>query len=106
MANKGLRFAYDKEGDILDISVGMSGEAISNEIADDFFVRIDPRTNEIVGFSILNFEKTLGRKKTKAISVPVNATFQLIRSSTDHYASYWIKHSVRRSRSCHSSLIL
>lgn len=84
MAKKGLRFAYDKEGDILDISVGTPREAISNEIADDFFVRIDPRTNEIVGFSILNFEKAVGRKKAKALSVPVSATFQLMRSKTDH----------------------
>lgn len=83
MASKRLRFAYDKEGDILDISVGAPAEAISNEIVDDFFVRIDPRTNEIVGFSIVNFEKMVGQKKAKAISVPVSARFELMRSGTD-----------------------
>jgi uncharacterized protein YuzE len=77
MAKQELRFAYDKEGDVLDISVGMPRKAISNEIADDFFVRIDPDTNRIVGFTILNFERTVGRRKAKAISVPVKATFEL-----------------------------
>ena len=49
--------AYDKEGDILDLALGEPAEAISKEIEDDLFIRIDPKTNEIVGISILNFEK-------------------------------------------------
>jgi len=52
-----LRMAYDKEGDILDLSLGEPKEAISKEIEDDLFIRVDPETNEIVGISILNFEK-------------------------------------------------
>jgi uncharacterized protein YuzE len=80
MAKNELRFSYDKEGDILDISVGAPRAAISNEVADDFFVRIDPKTNEVIGFCILNFEKSVGRKKTKAISIPVKATFELAES--------------------------
>ena len=34
-----LRFAYDKEGDVLDISMGEPRKAISTEIEDDFYVR-------------------------------------------------------------------
>jgi len=52
-----LRMAYDKEGDVLDISLGEPKEAISKEIEDDLFIRVDPNTNEIIGISILNFEK-------------------------------------------------
>ncbi len=52
-----LRMAYDKECDILDLSLGEPREAISKEIEDDLFIRVDPETNEIVGISILNFEK-------------------------------------------------
>jgi len=52
---KGISFYYDKEGDVLDISVDETREAISEEISEDFFVRKDPKTNEIVGFMILNF---------------------------------------------------
>lgn len=55
--SENLRMAYDKEGDILDISLGEPKEAISKEIEDDLFIRVDPNTNEIIGISILNFEK-------------------------------------------------
>ena len=75
MAEK-LRFAYDKKGDVLDISLGKPKDAISREIKDDFFVRLDPKTDKIVGFSILNFEKWF-----KGIDdyrfVPMSAEFSL-----------------------------
>lgn len=56
MAKK-IRFSYDKKGDILDISIGELHKAISREIRDDLFIRIDPKTHKIIGFSVLNFEK-------------------------------------------------
>jgi len=55
--NKNLRMAYDREGDVLDISIGEPKEAVSKEIEDDLFIRINPQNNEVVGISILNFEK-------------------------------------------------
>jgi len=74
---KELRFSYDREADILDVSVGDEQEAGSQELEDDFFVRILPGTKEIVGLSILNFEKWFKDKKgTK--SVPVSAKFELV----------------------------
>jgi len=54
---KRMRISYDKEGDILDVSLGEPGAAISKEIDDDFFVRLNPDTDEILGFSVINFEK-------------------------------------------------
>jgi uncharacterized protein YuzE len=54
---KKLRMSYDKEGDILDVSLGDPTPAISEEVEDDFFVSRHPVSGEIVGFSILNFEK-------------------------------------------------
>ncbi len=76
MEKKRLRFSYDKEGDVLDISIGRPVRAISNEIVDDFFVRLHPRTKKIVGFSILNFQKR-SRKRNGEISVPIKADFTL-----------------------------
>lgn len=73
---QGLTFFYDKEGDVLDMSIGEPREAVSEEISEDFFVRKDPKTDEIVGFMVLNFEKRfqkLGEKET----VPLNALFTL-----------------------------
>jgi hypothetical protein len=54
---KKLRMSYDKEGDVLDVSLGDPTPAISEEVEDDFFVRRHPVSGEIVGFSVLNFEK-------------------------------------------------
>ncbi|MGA1865813.1 MAG: DUF2283 domain-containing protein [bacterium] len=54
---KKLRMSYDKDGDILDLSLGEPTEAVSKEIEDDLFIRLDPNTNEVIGISILNFEK-------------------------------------------------
>ncbi|MBS4027632.1 MAG: DUF2283 domain-containing protein [Ignavibacteriales bacterium] len=76
MEKQKLNFAYDNEGDILDISIGKPEKAISNEITDDFFVRIHPRTKRIVGFSILNFKKRSAKQKGE-ISVPLHAEFTM-----------------------------
>jgi hypothetical protein len=54
---KKLRMSYDKEGDVLDVALGDPSPAISEEVEDDFFIRRHPVSGEIVGFSILNFEK-------------------------------------------------
>jgi uncharacterized protein YuzE len=54
---KEIKMAYDDEGDVLDISIGSPEKAISKEIEDDFFLRVNPVSGEVVGFSILNFRK-------------------------------------------------
>ena len=72
-----LSFYYDKDGDVLDISVGKPKKAISEEIGEDFFIRRDMKTKKIVGFMMLNFEKRfkkLGKKET----VPIKAVFSSI----------------------------
>ncbi|KAF5411325.1 MAG: DUF2283 domain-containing protein [Euryarchaeota archaeon] len=58
-----LRMFFDKKGDSLDISLGEPREAISREIGDDILMRIDPETDEVLGFTILNFEKRFERTK-------------------------------------------
>ena len=76
---KRLTFSFDKEGDILDISIGSPKKAISREVKDDFFVRLDPKTKKVVGFSILNFEKWFEGESDKKI-VPIKAEFLLAKS--------------------------
>jgi len=76
MEKKSLNFYYDKDGDVLDISIGKPTKAISNEISDDFFIRLNPKTKKIVGFSILNFRKR-SLKNNGDISVPLQANFSL-----------------------------
>lgn len=48
--DKKLIFSFDKEGDVLNISIGKPRKAISEEIKEDVFIRKDPKTKEIVGF--------------------------------------------------------
>ncbi len=69
---KEIRMVYDDEGDILDISLGEPEEAISEEVEDDLFIRIDPISGEIVGFSMLNFRKWFKDAKDTKI-LPVKA---------------------------------
>ncbi|MBI4596588.1 MAG: DUF2283 domain-containing protein [Candidatus Tectomicrobia bacterium] len=69
---KEIRMVYDEEGDILDISTGAPEEAISREIEDAFFLRVSPRSGEVVGFSILNFRKWFRDSKDIKI-LPVKA---------------------------------
>ena len=72
--DKKLIFSFDKEGDVLDISIGKPRKAISEEIKDDIFIRKDPKTKEIVGFMILNFEKRF-KKLGKVQEIPLKAVF-------------------------------
>ena len=76
---KTLRFSYDKAGDILEIALGQPRAAISREIEDDVFVRIDPKTKKIIGFSILNFTKYF-KDLSDTRLIPVTANFSLSRS--------------------------
>lgn len=65
-----LNIHYDKEGDVLDVSIGEPTSAVSKELEDDIFIRVDEK-NKIVGLMILNFEKKFDRK------IPINAKFAL-----------------------------
>ncbi len=71
---KRLKFFFDKKGDVLDIAIGKPKQAISREIGNDIIVRVDPKTKEIVGFTILNFEKRFEHKE-KGETLPITATF-------------------------------
>lgn len=70
-----INFYYDKKGDILDISIGRPRKAISREEGDDILVRVLPNTNEMVGLTILNFEKRFSKIKEKAEPLPIFAEF-------------------------------
>jgi len=76
---KEITFHYDKDDDLLDIAVGKPKKAISTEVADDFFIRKDVKTHEIIGFTILNFEKWFRDKKEER-SIPLSAEFHLAKS--------------------------
>ena len=78
MRFKELSFSYDKNGDVLYMTIGKPKEAVSIEEPEDILVRVDPKTKEVVGLTILNFSKHFagGRVgKLEATPVPLRACF-------------------------------
>ena len=71
---KELKFFFDKQGDSLDITIGEPEKAISREIGNDIVMRVEPETGEVVGFTILNFEKRF-EHLNKSETLPITATF-------------------------------
>lgn len=50
-----IHCSYNKDADELNISLGRPQKAISLEVADEVYVRLHPKTKQIVGFTILSF---------------------------------------------------
>ena len=72
-------FWFDKEGDVLDISIGKPKNSVSKEIGGDILLRVDPATNNVVGFTILNFERRFkGSKKPEEISLPIAGSLKMV----------------------------
>ena len=69
-----MRFFYDEEGDVLDISIGEPKKAISQEIGNDIVVR-KSKKGKVVGFTILNFEKRA--EIERGFNIPIEARFEI-----------------------------
>lgn len=53
-----LQYFFDREADVLYVSKGAPrADVESEEVGDGIIARVDPVTQEIVGFTILNFLK-------------------------------------------------
>ena len=65
-----IELEYDEEADVMYISFGEPKEAVTEEIG-NIALRIDGRTREIVGLTIIEFMKTFG-KSHRPIKVPVS----------------------------------
>ena len=52
-----VRISYDEEFDIYLMAFGRSTRAITEEIHDGLYARIDPKSLKIVGFEILGFRR-------------------------------------------------
>lgn|GEM_PF-1423830 len=63
-----------KKGIVLDISIGDPREAISKEVGGDILIRVDPRTNEVLCITILNFENRFEETTTGVFPVTAALT--------------------------------
>lgn len=52
-----MQLAYDREADVLYLSIGEPRKAVSRELDNDVLLRIDPDTGEVVGLTILNLSE-------------------------------------------------
>lgn len=68
-----LHYYYDKEADVFYLSQGKpSAKSVSQEVADDVVLRLDSKTKQIKGFTILNFSRRMS-KKHLPIELPILA---------------------------------
>lgn len=68
--------SYNKNSDELNISIGKPKKAVSLEIGKEIYVRLHPKTKEIIGFTILHFEER-SAKKDESFALPLTANFKL-----------------------------
>ena len=57
VSEENLRIHYDPEVDVLYISFGEPRPAEGLDIGDRTILRVDPKTDEVVGLTILDFSK-------------------------------------------------
>ena len=62
-----LQWDYDADADVLYISIGKQVKAEGIDIGKGTIVRVDPNSNEIVGFTIINpLKRTLQELKIQS----------------------------------------
>lgn len=59
--------SYDRQSDVLYFSYGEAREAISEESEDGVLIRRDPRSNEILGFTVIDFSRRFAQSDTPII---------------------------------------
>ena len=73
--NQKLDIYYDKEADILEITIGHPSECIFDKIEDGIFEAHDMKTNELKGYKIFDFLRRGGMKNIR-IPLPANVSIK------------------------------
>jgi uncharacterized protein YuzE len=75
---KAVKYSYDPSSDELNIDLGQTREAILAEVQDEVYVKLDPKSKQVIGITILHlgarFQK---RKRGRTFSLPLLGTFIL-----------------------------
>ena len=71
---KEIQFHYDREADVLYLSIGKPQRAKTVEMGDDFILRLHPKTGEVIGMTIIDFTRHFPKLKT-GFKFPVNGSF-------------------------------
>jgi uncharacterized protein YuzE len=76
---KEVQFHYDREADVLYLSVGKPQRAKTVEIGEDFVLRLHPKTAEVVGMTIIDFSRHFPQLKPARLGLPINGSFDPVR---------------------------
>ena len=57
-----MRISYDKEADVLYVSLGKPKQAICETLDNGVVVRYDKKSDRVIGFTIIDFEKRFSAK--------------------------------------------
>ncbi|MBM3240029.1 DUF2283 domain-containing protein [Candidatus Poribacteria bacterium] len=60
--NGALRISYDKEADVLYVSIGKPKKAICETLDNGVVIRYDEKTDKIIGFTVIDFERRFSAK--------------------------------------------
>ena len=74
-----LTVSYDKEADVLYITEGKPRETIGEMMDDGVIVRRDPKTKEVLGFTIVDFTEHF--TNSKAQRIPLKARFSVLQAA-------------------------
>ena len=73
MARKKMSFSYDKQADVLYLSMGNPRKSISHEVEDGIILRFDAKKKHLSGVTIMDFQARFQKAKPRSIDVTVNA---------------------------------
>ncbi len=72
---KEVQFHYDREADVLYLSVGKPQRAKTMEMGEDFVLRLHPKTAQVIGITIINFSRHFPQLKPLRGDLPINGSF-------------------------------
>jgi uncharacterized protein YuzE len=74
-----VQFHYDREADVLYLSVGKPQKAKTIEIGEDLVLRLHPKRGQVVGMTIINFSKQFPQLRPGRSDLPTNGSFNVAR---------------------------
>ena len=73
-----LTVSYDKDADVLYITEGNPRETIGEMMDNGIIVRRDPKTKQVIGFTIVDFTEHFTNSKPQPI--PLKARFSVLQN--------------------------
>lgn len=86
-----LKISYDKEADVLYVSLGHPEYTKYVEVGEDLILRLDPETEEVVGFTIIGFAAHFSPQSPLPLEIPLSASFALTRQVEELASSAELK---------------